>query len=230
MAGFMDYIKALAARKDAEKCITVYIRPEENRDNTIMLQSFDGWSVRIEKSLLTVNNVVVDDDRYVHLPFDLYNHWFLKQRNAVRAEKIKYELFLYKSNLPLFWKYRRHISENKELFDAPVPLNFYGIKTQATLGGMAQVWENNPQVYTHTCPKCGGTMIIYDFAGNPMTGTATSWMLCTDCGHNEKKRDSKYAALRNALIRGISNRGYYNPDALDLEDVVYTLRKLDKNQ
>ncbi len=140
---------------------------------------------------------------------------------------------LYKNSIALFWRNRERILSDPKLFYVRTPFSisaaYIGIPKygeSVCLGVLLKAWTEDAETYTLPCPKCGGEMKIYSFAGSPMSGMGRLSCRCVDCDHLiEHKEHGNFSALSHR-IREIAEQYAARevPDALTFEEAVSLLK------
>lgn len=133
---------------------------------------------------------------------------------------------LYKANLPLFYRNREAIYKRREWFLARTPVTVYGIKSPITIGTLLKLWDGGSKYFCSECRECGSTAYVYDYSGNPMTGTTTISCRCFRCGNVFTKRTDGWIARTKTLVQAIKQ---YQADikmtaAISLNELVERLR------
>ena len=194
----------------SEECIPVCIRDEEAIRDTIVLQNFNGMSVRIHRSLLPDNQIEICEKEFALIPQSLYDVWFGRARKVLIEKQSAWNWYFYKTHIGFFWEYRELILAEPAYAQLPTPVE---LSYRATLfsvemlpgryirlGALVRAWTEYPALYTRVCPKCGGTMLLYSFNGSLMTGRRSKSYSCVDCGHrNEHEPGGDFGALRQTI-------------------------------
>ena len=167
-----------------ERWIPMILHDDPQDAQMVVLQTFAGLSIRKQRSLLIENHIPVEGNCFVRIPQSLYDNWVVPGEKQLQEFKERWEAYLFRSSVPLFWSRREEILADRTLFFTAVPFHVFGLgnhRKEQPLGALLKAWIDYPDVYTHVCPHCGGTMIIHAFVGNPMTGTTSCSSCCTDC-------------------------------------------------
>lgn len=96
---------------------------------------------------------------------------------------------IYEANIPLFWQHRERISDEPRLFFTRTPFKVHAAYVSFahsgpySLGVIIHAWMEHEATYTLPCPKCGDKMVIYSFAGSPLSGMSSRSACCVACGH-----------------------------------------------
>ncbi|GHV79707.1 hypothetical protein AGMMS49944_14980 [Spirochaetia bacterium] len=111
---------------------------------------------------------------------------YTEAKRAVAAERKRLfdeEVRLFNEYLPLIYKKRDIIKAEPRFYSMPKPTALWGTSYVTfnnmgdhfvTLGELIELWENEP-AFTAAC-KCGGTGVLYTFAGSPLSGSV--WLRC----------------------------------------------------
>ena len=194
----------------SEARIPVCIRGEETIRDTIVLQDFDGLSVRIHRSLLPENHIEVCEKEFALIPESLYDAWFGRAWKALKEQEQAWNRYYYKTHIGFFWQHRAQILAEPRYALVPTPVELsYGLGwcpaetlpgRHIRLGALLRAWAEHPALYTRRCPACGGTMMLYSFNGSPMTGSCSKSYSCVACGHRiEHERGGDFGALRQTI-------------------------------
>lgn len=142
---------------------------------------------------------------------------------------------LYAESVPLFWRHRTRIVADMRLFwvSTPVRVGMVGLWPSASmacpLGVMVRAWSEYGDVYTAACPECGGLMLLYSFAGSPLSGRSRHSKVCVVCGYRQTHVDDGMFGRLVAPIVHIANRNGGLPpcDVPSLDEVVGHLAGLE---
>lgn len=199
-----------SSARRSEARIPVCIRAEEAMCDTIVLQDFDGLSVRIHRSLLPDNQIEICEKEFALIPESLYDAWFGKAWKALKEKEHAWNWYFYKTHIGFFWQYREQILAEPRYAQVPTPVELsyglggFSIETlpgrYIRLGALLRGWTEHPEHYMRPCPACGGTMLLYSFNGSPMTGSCSKSYSCAACSHRiEHERGGDFGALRQTI-------------------------------
>lgn len=171
----------------AEQTIEVSI--VEHTGCTYTLGNEENLPIYIHESLIIDNGLTHDPSQNsLQVPLTLYNAWLQTARNeALHTEKNRL-WSLYTENIPLFWRHREEILADQRMFYAQTPFQvdtaYVSLANSGPfrLGVLVRAWVDHEEIYTRTCQVCGGTLLIYSFAGSPLSGRSSHSAICVDCG------------------------------------------------
>ncbi len=218
-------IKNSASSNPAKEAhIPVCIRDEEAIRDTIVLQDFDGLSVRIHRSLLPDNHIEICEKEFALIPESLYDAWFGREWKELKEKEQRWEWYYYKTHIGFFWQHRKQIWAEQRYFHVPTPVKLiyrlagFSIDSlsgrRILLGVLLRAWEEYPEIYTRPCKKCGGMMMLYSFNGSPMSGSSSKSHCCVDCGLRiEYERGSDFDALRQPIVELTASLAGEQPSA-----------------
>lgn len=215
-----------SSARRSEARIPVCIRAEEAMCDTIVLQDFDGLSVRIHRSLLPDNHIEVCEKEFALIPESLYDAWFGREWKALKEKEQAWNWYYYKTHIGFLWQHREQILAEPRYAQVPTPLSVYLVPDRfVRLGILLQAWVERPDNYMQTCKRCGGTMVVYSFAGSPMSGRSSRSLCCVDCGLHIMHDDSGNFNGMMFPIRRLTEYNAPQPDSepLTLEALVAEL-------
>lgn len=126
----------------------------------------------------------------------------------------------FSKSIPLIYKYRERIRENRFLGSAVVPLNAR-TGEKITLKDMVNAWQH--EFFQFSCPECGERAAVVSFWGFPGSGGKHATAVCTHCGHKFEKNDLDWR--KRAHIVSLMQKEKEHPVGLmSLEEVVEELR------
>ena len=215
---------------------TVELEIVERKGRKYMLRDSRNLQIELDKSLLIdANGIKVNlHKKRLQMPAGLYNIWFGQAEKRQRFERERRQRELIGENVPLLWRNRKRILDDKRLFFAMIPvsvgmLTLSGKDAQIPLGILVRAWDEYGDTYTRECPQCGGKMLVWNFGGIPLSGTSVHSDVCTECGY--KRNNVKENSLRDMSDTIISISRQYQeescPDAMMLEDVIEQLKRAD---
>ena len=194
--------------------------------------------IDLDKSLIEANGIKIDlHKKRLQMPAGLYNIWFGQAEKRQRLERERRQRELIGENVPLLWRNRKRILDDKRLFFAMIPvsagmLTLSGKDVQIPLGILVRAWDEYGDTYTRECPQCGGKMLVWNFGGIPLSGTSVHSDVCTECGYRrDNVKESNLRDLSDPVIR--ISRQYQEescPDAMTVEEVIGLLMQYDINK
>lgn len=213
-----------------ERILPVEIVDRQGRSYT--LQTDEGLRVKIDESVITANGLCIDARAGQLLaPESLVRRLFEPARRA--REQRQWELFA--DAVPLIWRHRRRILADPQLAAVLTPMRVVAAYTAIRHGGpytlemVIRAWTEHEEVYTCTCPKCGGRMVIYSFAGSPLSGRSSHSAVCTACGCRQLHVDGgNFGRLTAPFVRMASRSGR-PPEggAPSLEEAIERIRRFE---
>lgn len=126
---------------------------------------------------------------------------------------------IYRSNFPLLYENRELILRNPRMSSASIGMRSFGI--EITLGRFLSAIDDSPEVF------CRKDSILFDFNGNPMSGTASNTLMNMKTGKVSTFVDSNFRILREAIRRAAKKHPAIE-GALPLSTVVEMLEKGDR--
>ncbi len=158
----------------------------------------------------------------------------LENLSSRRTPEVSEQMWdLYKNSIALFWRNRERILSDPKLFYVRTPFSiraaYIGIPKYGEsicLGVLLKAWAEHAELFTLPCPKCGGEMKIYSFAGSPMSGMGHLSCRCVDCDYLvEHKAHGDFSALSHRMRKTAEQHAAREaPDALTFEEAVNLLK------
>jgi len=135
---------------------------------------------------------------------------------------------VYEANIPLFWRCRERIAADLRLFFAQTPFKVHAAYIDFPhsgpypLGVIVRAWMEHETVYRLPCPKCGDKMLIYSFAGSPLSGRSSRSACCVKCGYRVRgEHNGNFSGMFGPMRRiAMEYDGTDCREALTLEEVV----------
>ena len=188
-----------------------------------------GYKSRIHKSLITDNQLEIVDGK-ICISESMYGAWFKESITKAFNERCK----LFYSNIPLFVEKQEIILQNPRFYSIKAPRVFYAgmfIAGQPiTLGAMLRLWQHEEKL-TKKC-GCGGKMVIYDFAGSPLSGMCVQSSICLQCKAEGGGRSGSFPVLWHAArnkcypIKPVSDNPVAIIDLIEILEGKITLESL----
>lgn len=205
---------------------TIEVPIVEHTGCTYTLGNEENLPIYIHESLIIDNGLIHDPSRNrLRVSQSLYNTWLQIARNeALRTERDRL-WSIYTENIPIFWRHREKILADQRMFYAQTP---FQVNTAYVLGVLVRAWVDHEEIYTRTCQVCGGTLLIYSFAGSPLSGCSSHSAACTDCGYQDiHVRGGNFGSLFGP-IRRLAETHFEEsvPNAFTLEETVEYLQSL----
>lgn len=214
-----------------ERILPVDIVDRQGRNYT--LRTDEGLQARIDESVITANGLSIDARAgKLLVPEPLARTLF----EPARRERRQRQWELFADAVPLIWRHRQRILADPQLAAVRTPMRVVAAYTAIRHGGpyplgiVIRAWTELEEVYTCTCPKCGGKMVIFSFSGSPLSGRSSHSAVCTACGHRQLHVDGDdFGRLTAPIVRMASRSG--GPDSesgsLSLEEAVERIRQFD---
>lgn len=226
-SSFQAFCQRTGHPSTAEPTIEVPI--VEHTGCTYTLGNEENLPIYIHESLIIDNGLIHDPSRNrLRVSQSLYNTWLQTARNeALHTERDRL-WSIYTENIPLFWRHREEILADQRMFYAQTPFQVDTAYVSLAhsgpfhLGVLVRAWVDHEEIYTRTCLVCGGTLLIYSFAGSPLSGRSSHSAVCTDCGYRQLHvRDGIFASLATPIMRIAAQYTDLAPTvALSLEKVI----------
>jgi len=154
------------------------------------------------------------------------------QSDSSASDERKRAWEVYEANIPLFWQHRERIVAEPRLFFAQTPFKVntayvnFPHSGPYPLGVIVRAWMERETAYRLSCPKCGGRMMVYSFAGSPLSGMSSRSACCVECGHRVRGESNGNLSNMFGPMRRIAAEydGTDCREALTLAEVVENLK------
>ena len=230
-SSFQTFCQRTGHPSTAEPTIEVPI--VEHTGCTYTLGNEENLPIYIHESLIIDNGLIHDPSRNrLRVSQSLYNTWLQTARNeALRTERDRL-WSIYTENIPLFWRHREEILTDQHMFYAQTPFQVDTAYVSLAhsgpfrLGVLVRAWVDHEEIYTRTCQVCGGTLLIYSFAGSPLSGRSRHSAACTDCGYQRRHvEEGSFGHLASPIMRIAGEyQALLHDDILSLEEAISRLK------
>lgn len=230
-SSFQAFCQRTGHPSTAEPTIEVPI--VEHTGCTYTLGNEENLPIYIHESLIIDNGLIHDPSRNrLRVSQSLYNTWLQTARNeALRTERDRL-WSIYTENIPLFWRHREEILADQRMFYAQTPFQVDTAYVSLAhsgpfrLGVLVRAWVDHEEIYTRTCQVCGGTLLIYSFAGSPLSGRSRHSAACTDCGYQRRHvEEGSFGHLASPIMRIAGEyQALLHDDILSLEEAISRLK------
>ena len=123
---------------------------------------------------------------------------------------------LYEQNFPMFYEQRERIWQNPRYFSSVVIKN--SLFGEVSLGAILKAIDQYPQLFRYKDDE-----LVYDFVGNPMTGTCSNYIVNIRNGHVTKWRGVSFLE-KVRIVRKTCIQFPTSQNALPLPCIIAALR------